>query len=55
MEVKLEDKEATLFCSFPESWDHLSTSISFISTNVLDYDMGVGALLDEEMRRKSSQ
>jgi hypothetical protein len=38
-----------------ESWDNLVTSISFSSTNVLDYDSIVGALLVEEMRRKSSQ
>jgi hypothetical protein len=57
MEVKLkdEDKAVTLLCSFPESWDHLVTSISFSSTDVLDYDSFVGALLVEDMRRKSSQ
>jgi hypothetical protein len=57
MEVKLEDEDKviTLLCSFPESWDSLVTSISFSSTNVLDYDFVVGALLAEEMRRKSSQ
>jgi hypothetical protein len=34
MEVKFEDedKAITLLCSFPESWDNLVTSISFIST-----------------------
>jgi hypothetical protein len=57
MEVKLEDedKAITLLCLFPESWDSLVTSISFSSTDVLDYDSVVGALLAEEMRRKSSQ
>jgi hypothetical protein len=32
MEVKLEDedKEVTLLCLFPESWDHLVTSISLV-------------------------
>jgi hypothetical protein len=31
MEVKFkdEDKAITLFCSLPESWDNLVTSISF--------------------------
>jgi hypothetical protein len=57
MEVKFEDedKAITLLCSLPESWDNLVTSISFSSTDVLDYDSVVGALLAEEMRRKSSQ
>jgi hypothetical protein len=57
MEVKFEDedKAITLLCSLPESWDNLVTSISFISADVLDYDSVVGALLAEEMRRKSSK
>jgi hypothetical protein len=57
MEVKFEDedKAITLLCSLHESWDNLVTSIRFISTNVLDYDFVVGALLVEEMRRKSSK
>jgi hypothetical protein len=57
MEVKFkdEDKAITLLCSFPESWDNVVTSISFSSTKVLDYDSVVGALLAEEMRRKSSK
>jgi hypothetical protein len=57
MEVKFkdEDKAITLFCSLPESWDNLVTSIRFILTKVLDYDSVVGDLLAEEMRRKSSK
>jgi len=57
MEVKFEyeDKAITLLCSLHESWDNLVTSISFSSTNVLDYDYVVEALFAEEMRRKSSQ
>jgi hypothetical protein len=57
MEVKFEDedKAITLLCSLPESWDNLVTSISFSSTEVLDYDSVVGALLAEEMKRKSSK
>jgi hypothetical protein len=57
MEVKFEDedKAITLLCSLPDSWDNLLTSISFSSTKVLDCDSIVGALLAEEMRRKSSQ
>jgi hypothetical protein len=57
MEVKFEDedKAITLLCSLLESWDNLVTSISFSSTYVLDYEFVVGALLAEEMRRKSSK
>jgi hypothetical protein len=57
MEIKFEDedKAITLLCSLPESWDNLVTSISFSSTDVLDYEFVVGALLAKEMRRKSSQ
>jgi hypothetical protein len=57
MEVKFEDedKAITLLCLLPESWDNLVTSISFSSVDVLDYHSVVGALLAEEMRRKSSK
>lgn len=57
MEIKFEDedKAITLLCSLPESWDNLVTSISFSSIDALDYDSVVGALLTEEMRRKSSK
>jgi hypothetical protein len=57
MEVKFEDedKAITLLCSLLKSWNNLVTSISFSSTEVLDYDSVVGALLVEEMRRKTSK
>jgi hypothetical protein len=57
MEIKFEDedKAITLLCLLPESCDNLVTSISFSSTDVLDYESVVRALLDEEMRRKSSK
>jgi hypothetical protein len=57
MEVKFEDedKAITLFCSLPESWDNIVTSISFSSVDVLDCDSVVVALLAEEMRRKSNK
>ena len=57
MEVKFEDedKAITLLCSLLKSWDNLVTSTSFSSIDVLDYDYVVGALLVEEMRRKSSK
>ena len=57
MEVKYEDedKAVTLLCSFPVSWDHLITSMWFSSTYVIDYDIVVGDLSSEEMRRRSSK
>jgi len=56
MDVKIdeEDKAVTLLCSFPEYWDHLVTSIRFITTDTIDYDSFVRALLFEEVWRKSS-
>ena len=57
MEVKYEDndKEVLLLCLLPKSRDHLVTSMWFITTKIIDYDIVVGALLNEEMRRRSSQ
>jgi hypothetical protein len=49
-----EDKEVTLLCSFPESWDHLVTSMWFSTTDTIEYDTFVGALLSEEVWRKSN-
>jgi hypothetical protein len=49
MEVKYKDeeKEDTLLCSFSESRDHLITYMWFRSTNSIDYEIVVGALLSE--------
>jgi hypothetical protein len=57
MEVKYEDedKEVTLLCYFPESSDHMVTSMWFNSTNAIEYDIVVGDLLAEKMRRRSSK
>jgi hypothetical protein len=56
MEVKIqeEDKAITLLCSLPESWDHFVTSISLSTADSLKFESVVGALLSEEVRRKSS-
>ena len=45
--VKLDDEDKTikLLCSFPKSWDHLVISISFSTTETLEFDTVVGALL----------
>jgi hypothetical protein len=42
-----EDKEITLLCSFPASWDHFVTSISFSTTESIEFDVIVAALLSE--------
>jgi hypothetical protein len=57
MEVKFayEDKAATLLCSFPKSLDHLVTTMWFNTTDAIDYDTVVGALLCEEMSRRSNK
>ena len=50
-----EDKAVTLLCSLPKSWDHLVTTMWFSTTDTIDYDTVVGALLSEEMRKISSK
>ena len=56
IEVKFdfEDKAVTLLCSFPESWDHFVTSISHSSSENLEFDDVVGAMLFEETRKRSN-
>jgi hypothetical protein len=49
-----EDKAITLLFSLPDSWDHFVTSISFSSTESIEFDVIVGALLFEETRKKSN-
>jgi hypothetical protein len=54
MEVKFEDedKEVTLLCSLPKSWDHLVTTVWFNTLDAIDYDTIVGSLLSEKIRRR---
>ena len=56
IEVKFEseDKSITLLCSLPESWDHFVTSISLSSSETLEFDDVIGALLSEETRKRSN-
>jgi hypothetical protein len=56
MRVKFEskDKEITLLCYLPESWDHFVTSISFSTIESIEFDVIVGALLSEETKKKSN-
>jgi hypothetical protein len=54
VKFKSEDQLITLLCSLPASWDHFVTSISFSSTETIEFDDIVGALLFEETRKKSN-
>ena len=56
MDVKIddEDKGVNLLCTLPESWGQAVSSISLSTTNNLEFDNVVGALLFEELRKKSS-
>ena len=51
-----EVKDLLILCSLPESWNGLvmvvSNSVS--GSNTLKFDDGVGVILSEEMRRKST-
>jgi hypothetical protein len=49
-----EDKAITLLYALPASWDHFVTSISFSSTESIEFDDTVGALMSEETRNKSN-
>jgi hypothetical protein len=57
MEVKFEDEEntVTLLCLLPESWNHLVTTVWFNTTDAIDYDIVMGALLSEEIRKTYSK
>jgi hypothetical protein len=57
MEIKFEDedKAVRLLCLLPESWDHLVTTMWFNTTDTIDYEIVVGALLSEETRKRFSK
>jgi hypothetical protein len=54
LKFEYEDKAITLLCSFPESWYHFVTSISFSSSKAIEFDDIVGDLLSKETRKKSN-
>ena len=56
MDVKIddEDKAINLLCTLPESWGQVVSSISLSTTDTLEIGNVVGALLSEELRKKSS-
>jgi hypothetical protein len=51
----MRTKKFTILFSFLESSDHLVTTMWFSSTDAIDYDTVVEALLSEEMKRRSSK
>ena len=56
MDVKIddEDKAVDLLCTLPESWGQVVSSISLSTTDTLEFDNVVGALLSEELRKKTN-
>ena len=56
MDVKIddEDKAVNLLCTLPESWGQVASSIILSTTDALEFDIVVGELLFEELRKKSS-
>ena len=56
MDVKIddEDKAMNLLCTLSESRGQLVSSISLSITDTLEFDNVVGALLFEELRKKTS-
>ena len=54
MDVKIddEDKVVNLLCTLPESWGQVVFSISLCTTENLEFDNVVGALLFEESMKK---
>ena len=56
MDVKIddEDKAVNLLCTLPGSWGQVVSSISLSTANNLEFDNVVGALLSEELRKKTS-
>ena len=56
MDVKIddEDKAVNLLCTLPESWGQVVSSINLSTTDTLEFDNVVGALLSKELRKKSS-
>lgn len=51
VKIKEEDKVVMLLYSFSDSWGHLLTTISYSTTDSLEFDSIAGAMLFEEMWR----
>lgn len=52
--IKEVDKEFMLLCSFPESWNHLVTSLGLSTVDTHDYDTFVGVFLCKEVQKNSN-
>ncbi|KAH9330747.1 hypothetical protein KI387_002855, partial [Taxus chinensis] len=52
-----EARELLLLCSFPDSWDNLVMAVSntTYANNILKFDDVVSIILNEEIRRKSTE
>ena len=55
MDVKIddEDKAFNILCTLPNYWGQVVSSISLNTTNTLEFDNVVGALLSKELRKKT--
>ena len=55
MDIKTDDEDKAInLCTLPNSWGQVVSSISLSTTNTLEFDNVVGALLSEELRKKTS-
>ena len=52
--IEDEDKAVNLLCTLPESWGHVISSISLSTSDTLEFDTVIGALLFEELRNKAN-
>ena len=54
LKLKIKDKAISILCTLPESWGQVVSSISLSTNDTLEFEIVVGALLTEELRKKSS-
>ena len=56
MDIKIddEDKAINLLCTLPNPWGQAVSSISLSTTDTLEFDNVIGALLSKELRKKTS-
>ena len=52
--IEDEDKAVNLLCTLPESWGHVVSSISLSTSDTLEFDTVIGALLSKELRNKAN-
>ena len=54
IKINDEDKLMNVLCTLPRYWGQVVSSISLNTTDTLLFDIVFGALLSEELRKKSS-